>query len=55
MLVDPKALAEVVKELKTDQDKMDFLTIRNGLLAYAALQKERCREMDIVFDGFDHI
>ena len=40
--------------MNTDAEKMDFITIRNGLLLFHALKTERCREMDVCFEGFDH-
>ena len=48
------SLAKLVGELSTEEEKLDFLTIRNGLMLYTALKNERCREMDVCFEGFDH-
>ena len=47
-------LVAMIAELKTEEEQRDLLSLRNGLLCYAALRNERCREMDICFDGFDH-
>ena len=54
-LANKAALTELVGGLKTEQEQLDFLTLRNGVLLFNALKNERCREMDIVLHGFDHI
>lgn len=48
-------LAELISGLKTPQEQLDFITLRNGILLYNALKNDRCRENDVVFHGFDHI
>jgi len=49
------ALNYFISGLKTPQEQLDFITLRNGILLYNALKNDRCRENDVVFHGFDHI
>ena len=48
-------LAAMVGTFETDQEKLDFLSYRNAILLFRALQKERLREIDVSICGFDKI
>jgi len=39
----------------TEQEKLDYLSLRNACLLFKALKKERLREMDLSICGFDKI
>ena len=41
--------------MKTEEEKLDFLSMRNAMLLFKALKKERLREMDLSICGFDKI
>lgn len=45
----------MIAKLKTDEEKRDFLSLRNACLLYKALKKERLRELDLSICGFDKI
>jgi hypothetical protein len=47
-------LDQLIAEAVSEQERRDLISLRNGLLLYKALRKERVREMDICFDGFTH-
>ena len=47
--------AELIATLQTDQEKQDFLSLRNACLLFKALKKERIRELDLSICGFDKI
>ena len=48
-------MGALIASLTTDQDKQDFLSMRNACLLYKALKKERIRELDFSICGFDKI
>ena len=50
-----EGLAELIGALSTDEEKRDFLSMRNALMLFRALKKERLREMDLSICGFDKI
>ena len=45
----------MIAALQTDEEKRDFLSLRNAVLLFKALKKERLREMDLSICGFDKI
>ena len=47
--------AELIQQLQTNEEKADFLSLRNACLLFKALKKERLREMDLSICGFDKI
>ena len=44
-----------ISSLTTEQEKRDYLSLRNACLLYKALKKERLRELDLSICGFDKI
>ena len=48
-----QALSGLCAQAETEAQKSDLLAIRNALLLFKALKKERMREMDLCIDGFD--
>ena len=48
-------LAELIAGLSTEQEKLDFLSLRNAMCLFKALKKERLRELDLNICGFDKI
>ena len=48
-------LSEMIATLQTDEEKRDFLSLRNACLLYKALKNERLRELDLSICGFDKI
>mmetsp|Transcript_4403 Transcript_4403/g.5399 ORF Transcript_4403/g.5399 Transcript_4403/m.5399 type:complete len:320 (+) Transcript_4403:260-1219(+) len=47
--------AELLASLHTDEEKRDYLSLRNACLLYKALKNERLRELDLSICGFDKI
>lgn len=47
--------AELIASLETEEEKQDFLSMRNACLLFKALKKERIRELDLSICGFDKI
>jgi len=45
----------MIATLSTDEEKRDFLSMRNACLLFMALKKERLRELDLSICGFDKI
>mmetsp|Transcript_24091 Transcript_24091/g.32299 ORF Transcript_24091/g.32299 Transcript_24091/m.32299 type:complete len:236 (+) Transcript_24091:229-936(+) len=49
----PEKLAEAISACTSEQDKADLLSIRNSLLLFQAMKKERHREVFISLEAFD--
>ena len=47
--------AAFIATLSTEQERLDYLSMRNAVLLFKALKKERLREMDLSICGFDKI
>lgn len=47
--------AGMIASLQTEEEKKDFLSLRNACLLYKALKNERLRELDLSICGFDKI
>ena len=45
----------MLAQLTTEQEKKDFLSLRNACLLFKALKNERLRELDLSICGFDKI
>ena len=48
-----QALQSLISQAVTNQQREDLLSIKNSILLFKALKKERVREMDFCIDGFD--
>ena len=53
-LGDEAKLASAVEACSSMADKQDLLSLRNSLFLYRALKKERCAEVYVSLEGFDH-
>lgn len=47
--------AALISQFETEQEKKDYLSLRNAILLFKALKKERLRELDLSICGFDKL
>lgn len=47
--------AALISRFETEQEKKDYLSLRNSILLFKALRKERLREVDLSICGFDKL
>ena len=51
---DAELCTQILEAQASEADKRDVLSLRNSLLLFKALKKERCAECYISLQAFDH-